>query len=80
MNLIQNIINSFKKGESGLSARKCTAFVLTCLIVYLNIYHVDSTNVIYVLIIDSLLLLLLLGLVTFQQVIEFKDGIKPPTV
>lgn len=46
------------------------------MIAYCHFKYVDKSNVIEVLIIDSLLLLLLLGLVTFQQVIEFKNGSK----
>lgn len=78
MSLWDKLTGSFDNSNTGFSARKTTAFAVICLITYCHLRFVDKTNSVEVIIIDSLLLLLF-GLVTFQQVIEFKNGSKTST-
>ena len=72
--MIKNILASFDNHERGFSARKLSAFVLMCCIVYIHYKWVNHDNVAEVLIIDLCGVLLLLGLITFEQIIKFKNG------
>jgi hypothetical protein len=78
--LLNNIYGSFNniKGE-GWAARKLTAFAFMVLVLYLHIKYVDKSNGVEVLIIDCLMILLLLGMVTFEQILLFKNGNKKPS-
>jgi hypothetical protein len=73
--IIENILNSFKSNKEGFSARKLTSFVIVSIgVVYGHIKYVEQSNFVEVLSIDYIMVLLLLGLVTFSQVIELKNG------
>ena len=73
-NLINNLINSLNNTDSGFSARKLTAFALMVLIAYIHYKYVDLSNAIEAILIDLAGVLLLLGIITFEQVIRFKQG------
>jgi hypothetical protein len=76
-NIIQGVIDSFNnKQNEGMSARKLTAFLFSLLIIYIHVKFIDITNVIDALLIDSGTLLLLLGIITMEQIIKFKNGDK----
>ena len=73
-NIIENIINSLNNTDSGFSARKLTAFALMILIAYVHYKYVDLSNAIEAILIDLGGVLLLLGIVTFEQIIRFREG------
>ena len=74
--LITKIIHSFDNSKDGFSARKLTAFTLTACVVYMHARWVEHDNVAEVLIIDLSTVLLLLGIVTAEQIIRLKNGNK----
>ena len=73
-NIINDIWASFNNHELGMSARKATAFSLMICIFYLHLKFVDSVNVIEVMILDLCGVALMLGIVTIEQIIKFKNG------
>lgn len=75
--LYEKILGSFDKSHSGFAARKLSAFAFMLLVTFLHYKYVDKTNVIEALIVDSCMILLLLGLVTFEQVIALRNGKGP---
>ena len=78
--LLQNLSESFGTiHRKGFAARKLTAFAFMLLTTYLHYKYVDKTNVIEALMIDCSMILLLLGLVTFEQIIALKNGKESPT-
>ena len=72
--IIKNLINSLNNQDSGFSARKLTAFALMILIAYVHYKYVDLSNAIEAILIDLGGVLLLLGIVTFEQIIRFREG------
>ena len=74
--IIENLINSLNNTDSGFSARKLTAFSLMVLIAYVHYKYVDLSNAIEAILIDLGGVLLLLGIVTFEQILKFKNGTK----
>lgn len=72
--MIDKILGSFDNSKNGFSARKLTAFSLMLCVGYLHVLFVDKDNVVEVMIIDLLTVLLLLGIITIQNVIELKNG------
>lgn len=72
--IIKNLINSLNNTDSGYSARKLTAFSLMILIAYVHYKYVDLSNAIEAILIDLGGVLLLLGIVTFEQIIRFREG------
>ena len=74
--IIENLINSLNNQDSGFSARKLTAFALMVLIAYVHYKYVDLSNAIEAILIDLGGVLLLLGIVTFEQILKFKNGTK----
>ena len=72
--IIENLINSLNNTDSGYSARKLTAFSLMILIAYVHYKYVDLSNAIEAILIDLGGVLLLLGIVTFEQIIRFREG------
>lgn len=75
-NLINNLINSLNNTDLGFSARKLTAFALMVLIAYVHYKYVDLSNAIEAILIDLAGVLLLLGIITFEQILKFKNGAK----
>ena len=72
--IFENIINSLNNTDSGFSARKLTAFSLMILIAYVHYKYVDLSNAIEAILIDLGGVLLLLGIITFEQILKFKNG------
>jgi hypothetical protein len=73
--IINTLIGSFDTiKENGFSARKLSAFALMVLIAYAHYKYLDISNVVEVIIIDLCGVLILLGLVTMEQVIKLKNG------
>lgn len=72
--IIENLINSLNNQDSGFSARKLTAFALMILIAYVHYKYVDLSNAIEAILIDLGGVLLLLGIITFEQILKFKNG------
>ncbi len=71
---INGALYSFTNDKKGFSARKLTAFALMLCVGYMHVRYVDKTNVIDALLIDLSAILLLLGIITVQQLIELKLG------
>ena len=71
---MKDLLASFNNHEKGFSARKLSAFALMCCIVWVHYKWVNHDNVAEVLIIDLCGVLLLLGLITFEQIIKFKNN------
>lgn len=69
-----NVLDSFNTEKGGYSARKLTAFVIVACIVYIHIKYVGLANSVDVLFYDMLFVLLMLGIVTFEQLYRFKTG------
>ncbi len=72
--LFNKLVLSFENSPGGFSARKLTAFVTMVLIVYCHFKYVRPENVVEVIIIDCCFISLLLGIVTVEQIIKFKNG------
>ena len=74
--IINDLWASFNNHELGVSARKATAFALMVLVAYIHFKYIDLSNCIEALIIDLCGVSLMLGLVTFSQLINLKNGNK----
>jgi hypothetical protein len=72
--MIKNLIDSLKNNSNGFSGRKLSALVGVLTGVYLTIFKLPLANQIEGLIIWLAFSLLCLGIVTVQNVIEFKNG------
>jgi len=71
--MIKNLIDSLKnKGE--FSGRKLSAFVGVLTAIYLTIFKIPLENQLDTLMVWLSFSLLCLGIVTVQNVIEFKNG------
>jgi hypothetical protein len=73
-NLFDETIASLHNRPGGFSARKLTAGVTMLLVIYLHFKHVDASNVVSVLVYDMLFILLLLSIITIDQLYKFKLG------
>jgi hypothetical protein len=73
--MIDKLIGSFDnvKGQ-GFSARKLTSFALMLCIAFIHFRFVDNSNAIEALIIDLSGVLLCLGIITAQNVIELRNN------
>ena len=75
--IIDNLIGSFDTvKENGFSARKLSAFALMVCVAFVHFKWVNHDNVAEVLIIDLCGVLILLGLVTAQNVLDYKNSEK----
>lgn len=73
--ILSSLTNSFNtKQNKGYSARKLSAFTLMCCIVWLHFKYVDNSNVAEIVVIDLCGVLILLGIVTAEHIIHFKNG------
>ena len=72
--IINDIWASFNNHELGASARKLTAFALMVCIAFIHYKQLNENNATEFLIIDLCGVFLALGLVTFSQLIELKNG------
>jgi hypothetical protein len=72
---LSEIYKSFKNLDEGrLSARKLTAFAFVVMTTYIHYAHVDKSNAIEALMVDVCAILILLGIITAGNIIEFKNG------
>ena len=72
--LIKSIINSFNTTEKGASARKLTAFWFVVLVSYVHYQHLHESNAIEFLVIDVGAVLVLLSVITIQDMINLRAG------
>jgi len=79
MKIIKDIWASFNNHEQGASARKLSAFALMCMIAYIHASQLTTENAVEFLIIDLCGVFLSLGLITFSQIVELKNGSKNGT-
>lgn len=73
-NIVLNLLRALDNRPGGFSARKLSAFVTMLCVIYLHIHYVDATVLVSVLFYDMLFILLLLGLITVDQLYKFKNG------
>ena len=73
-NLFTKLINSFDNENSGFSARKLTAFSLMVCVAYIHYKFIDTSTAINAQIVDLCAILVLLGIITIEQVIKLKNG------
>jgi len=71
-----NLVKSFNTEKGGFAARKLTAFALMVCIAWIHYLFVDTNNAIEALIIDLVGVAFFLGLVSFTQILELKNGKK----
>jgi hypothetical protein len=74
--MIKDLINSLKNDSTGFSGRKLSAFVGVLTGVYLTIFKIPLEHQLDALMVWLSFSLLCLGIVTVQNVIEFKNGKK----
>lgn len=63
--------SSLDNHTNGMSGRKATAFVITALIIHGHLKYVSAANFYDVLIVYVIFILILLGIITIEQVIKF---------
>lgn len=76
MKIINDLYNSFFNNEKGFSSRKLTAFVGVLMAIYSTCRFVDSKVVVEAIVVWLLFSLMCLGIITFEQIIKFKNGDK----
>jgi hypothetical protein len=69
------MLGSLRNEENKWSGRRITAAVFTIYAGYINVRYTTCENVVYFLLIDVFVILLCLGLVTFEQIIKFKSSL-----
>jgi hypothetical protein len=69
-----NVLDSFNTEKGGYSARKLTAFATVLCIIFIHVKYIETPNAIDALFYDMLFVLLMLGIVTFEQLYRFKTG------
>ena len=74
--VFNQIVDSFHNEKKCFSARKLTAFFFGIMAGYIHYEYVNKDNCIDALMIDVLVILIALGIVTAQNVIELKNGNK----
>lgn len=72
--IYEGIIGSFNNSPIGFSGRKLTAFWFMLLATYVHWKHLSGENETMFLLIDAGTALLCLGIITFEQVLKFKNG------
>lgn len=72
--MIKNLLNSFKNDKVGYSGRKLSAFIGVATAIYLTIFKIPLEHQLDALMVWLSFSLLCLGIVTVQNVIEFKNG------
>lgn len=71
---IIGFLYTFSNNTKGNSARKTTAFALMLCVGWVHLRYLDVNNAVEVLLIDLSFIVLLLGIVTAQNLIELKLG------
>ena len=70
--MFEKLLASFENSPAGFSARKLSAFVLMVCVVWLHYKYVDTSVVVEVIVTDLCFVLLLLGIITVQNIIELR--------
>lgn len=73
-NILEHLHKSFTSDKGGYSARKLTSFGFFALAVFIHGKYLNQNNAFDFLCVDVAMILLLLGIVTIQNLIEFKNG------
>jgi hypothetical protein len=74
MNIFHNLLDSFHNSPGGFSARKLSAFAGVAVCVYVTVHFCNDKILPEVLMVWLLFSLLCMGIITFQQVMDFKSG------
>lgn len=74
--MIKNLIDSLKNNSNGFSGRKLSALVGVITGVYLTIFKIPLENQLDALMVWLSFSLLCLGIVTVQNIIDFKNSKK----
>ena len=74
MKILTNLFDSFKNNTLGYSGRKLSAFVGVATAIYLTICKIPLEHQLDALMVWLGFSLLCLGIVTVQNIIEFKNG------
>jgi uncharacterized membrane protein len=74
VNLWERFLSSFDNHSQGMSGRKLSAFAAVIIGVWISNKFTNADNLQYILAIWLIYSLLCLGIITFQQVIELKNG------
>ena len=78
MNIFKDLYNSFNTEAGGFSSRKLSAFLALVTAVWLSHKYTTPQNLDSIIITWLLFALLCLGLVTFGQIIQLKNGKDEP--
>lgn len=76
-NVLNHIHGSLTTNKDGYSARKLSAFLFMGLVVFIHAKYLSNESAYEFLIVDCAMILILLGIVTIQNIIEFKNGTTP---
>lgn len=76
-NMIDHLHGSLTTNKDGYSARKLSAFLFMGLTVFIHAKYLSKETAYEFLIVDCAMILILLGIVTIQNIIEFKNGKTP---
>lgn len=74
--IFTNLLDSFHNDKGGYSFRKLFAFNCVMISIYLSVKHTDQSNAVEMVTIYLVTALLAAGMVTVQQIIDFKAGKK----
>ena len=74
MNWLNKLLASFENSPGGLSARKLTAFALTACAVVMQWKHATPENVQGLVLIDTAVALLCLGIITAAELVKIRSG------
>jgi len=72
--VFHHIHRSFTNDKTGYSARKLSSFWFMILVTFIHCKYCNQQTAYDFLLADCAMILLLLGIVTVQNVIEFKNG------
>lgn len=71
---VTDLYASFKNEKGGFSARKLSSFALMICVYWLHYKYANPENAIDLLIADLCAIMLLLGIVTAENIIQLKNG------
>jgi hypothetical protein len=72
--IIKNLLGSFDNVKGGFSARKLTAFAFVIMSAFIHLRYVNEINAIEALIVDVCCVLVALGIITAQNIVDFKNS------
>ena len=72
--IINNLLGSFDNLKGGFSARKLTAFAFVVMSAFIHLKYVNHDNAIEALIVDVSCVLVALGIITAQNIIDFRNN------